>query len=314
MYDDAWPLWARSFPIGFISNYLHPHKPVGPSDTMLNWSAQLGSDLLMTMAFQRVAEFRNYYLMPSSGIVDWKNDRFEFRDDQFNTMFYKDELNPSAVQVLNGSSLDPAWNIYWNATQTVLKSVQGISDLGLTPQSSKDIAASALSQMTAQGEIPVEHLKRRWHREKARMFGIIYDLCRQTLTPDKLSTLQIEGMESFVANLSGADLPDMDFVLADAGPLGAVEKTRAEGVMLMVTAAQQAPEWLDFIAQANRIPASLLRRVKKNLVQIQERQQLMQMTAGGQPGSPTNGGSPAIAGSGEPVPPPSGVGGMEPPQ
>jgi hypothetical protein len=328
LYDGPWPLWARSFTVGFLSNYLHPSKPIGPSDTSLNWTAQLGSDLLMTMAFQRVSEFRNYYLMPTVGVTDWKGDRFEFRDDQFNTMFYKDELNPAAVQVLNGSSLDPAWNIYWQATQTVLKSAQGISDLGLTPQSSKDIASSTVSQLTAQGEIPVEHLKRRWHREKARIFGIVYDLLRQVLTPEKLSALQIEGLDDLVVGLSGEDLPDMDFVLTDAGPMGAIEKTRAEGTMLLVNVAQQNPAWIDFIAQANRIPNSVLRKVKKKMAELAaEQQAAMQM--GGQPGSPNNGGQPEMSGTGEPAPPPApmngpppselmaalqGVGGMTPPQ
>jgi hypothetical protein len=327
LYDGEWPLYARSFPIGFLSNYLHPSKPIGPSDTSLNWTSQLGSDLLMSMAFQRVSEFRNYYLMPAVGVEDYKGDRFEFREDQFNTMFYKDELNPAAVQVLNGSSLDPAWNIYWQATQTVLKSVQGISDLGLTPASSKDIAASTVSQLTVQGEIPVEHLKRRWHREKARIFGIIYDMLRQVLTPDKLSTLRIDGIEDFVTGLSGDDLPDMDFVLMDAGPMGAIEKTRAEGTMLLVTAAQQNPAWIDFIAQANRIPPSVLRKVKKKMEELAAQQSAAQM--GGQPGSPTNGGQPQMGGTGETVPPPiqessqppselmaalQGVGGMMPPQ
>lgn len=314
LYDGEWPLWARSFTVGFLSNYLHPSKPIGPSDTSLNWTAQLGSDLLMTMAFQRVSEFRNYYLMPSAGVEDWKGDRFEFRDDQFNTMFYKDELNPAAVQVMNGSSLDPAWNIYWQATQTVLKSVQGISDLGLTPSSSKDIAASTVSQLTVQGEIPVEHLKRRWHREKARIFGIIYDLTRQVLSPEKMSTLQIEGMEDVVAGLSGDDLPDMDFVLTDAGPMGAIEKTRAEGTMLLVNVAQQNPAWIDFIAQANRIPSSVLRKVKKKMAELEAQQMQASMQVGGQPGSPNNGGQPPIGGTGETVPPPPPMGGMPPPE
>ena len=332
LYDGPWPLFARSFPIGYLSNYLNPFKPVGPSDTLLNWTAQLGSDLLMTMAFQRVSEYRNYYLMPTVGIEDYKGDRFEFREGQSNTMFYKDELNQASVQVLNGSSLDPAWNIYWQATQVVLKSVQGISDLGLGPAQSKDIAASTVSQLTQLGEIPVEHLKRRWHRELARIFGIVYDFIRQVYTPDKLSTLQIEGADEVVMGLSGDDLPDLDFVLTDAGPMGAIEKTRAEGTMLLVTAAQQAPAWIDFIAQANRIPPSVLRKVKKKMAELEAQQaQAMQaqMQAGGRPGSPQQGGPPPLGGTGASAPPPTqgmnappsdlmaalaGVGDMVPPQ
>jgi hypothetical protein len=325
LYDGPWPCYLRSFPIGFLSNYLHPAKPIGPSDTSLNWTAQLGSDLLMTMAFQRVSEFRNYYLMPAVGVEDWKGDRFEFRDDQFNVLYYKDEMNPSNVQVLNGSSLDPAWNMYWQATQTVLKSVQGISDLGLGPSQSKDIAASTVSQLNQMGEIPVEHLKRRWHREKARIFGIVYDFCRAFYTNEDLASLQIEGLDDVVVNLSGSDLPDMDFVLTDAGPMGAIEKTRAEGTMLLVTAAQQAPEWIDFIAQANRIPPSVLRKVKKKMAEMQAQQQQMmlqqQRMAGGPSGTPNQAGptgNPNGPASGTIGPPPQmgmqGVGGMEPPR
>jgi hypothetical protein len=75
----------------------------------------------------------------------------------------------------------------------------------------------------------------------------------------------------------------------------------------------------------------VLRKVKKKMAEMAAEQQAQQMAlaqAGGQPGSPNNGGQPQMSGTGETAPPPmpegempselmaalQGVGGMTPPQ
>lgn len=279
LYDGPWTIKGlRSFPVMMLSCYLHPSKPVGPSDTLLNWSGQLMADLLMTTAGQRVLEFRNYYLMPEVGINDWSGKRFEFRDDQFNSLYYKEGLMPANVQVLQGSALDPSWRIYWQATRETLLSNQGISDLGLGPQDSKDIAASTVQQLTQMGEIPVEQLKRRYHRELGRGYGLIWDFIRATYTPARLSRLHIADMDALV-NIAGDELPNYDFVITDGAGLMGLDKSRAEAMMMLIQAAQLPPEAaFELMADPMRMPPSVVRRVREAMAKAKaEQQQMMQM-------------------------------------
>lgn len=317
VYDGPWPVVCRTFPRFFLTDYLHPSKPVGPSDISLNWSAQQMSDILMTTAGQRMLEFRNYYMMPEAGVADYKGDRFEFRDDQFNVMFYKGDMAPSAVQTLAGTSLDPAWNIYFQAVQVVLKSVQGISDLGLTPQQSKDIASSTVQQLTAMGEVPVEHLKRRYHRLLSLFAGTLWDFIRQTYTPARLARLRMSDGTDIVRSLKGDELPNFDFVLTDAAPLSALDKARAEATSILIQTAEQNPDWLDLIAWQNKMPASVLAAVKKKLAERAQRmaeqpqqpgmppgQGGPQAPPGGSMGPPEQAGGPTgKPGNGQPSPP-----------
>src|SRR6185436_12944820 len=70
LYDGGWPIQrARSFPGLFITAYIKPGRPVGPSDTTLMWDQQIASDTLRTTALQRVLEHRNYWVLPRNGVV-----------------------------------------------------------------------------------------------------------------------------------------------------------------------------------------------------------------------------------------------------
>lgn len=287
LYDGGWPVPCRSFPIMVLSAYLHPTKPAGHSDTSLNWSAQLGVDILTTVAVQRILEARNYYMLPDAGVNDFQGNRFEFRDDQFNIMYYRDEFAPNGVQMLQGSTLDPSWQGVWGNLRDILLSHQGISDLGLTESSSKDIAARTVEQLNQMGEIPVEHLKRRVNRELGRFYGIVWDYIRHTYTAERLARLRMEGMD-VVIQLSGDELPNFDFVLADNPPFTGLDEKKSQAVEKMMQLAVQAPDWMDIWAEANDVPRSIQRKFQKKREELQMQAQQMAMMAGPQ-GPPPEG-------------------------
>lgn len=288
LYDGPWEVpGLRSFPVIHLTDYLHPCKPTGPSDTLLNWSGQLMADLLMTTAGQRVLDYRAYYLMPELGINDADGKRFEFNPAQGNVMYYRDAMNPSSVQTLMGSQLDPSWNIYWRSNRETLMGSQGISDLGLGPQSSKDIAASTVQQLTQMGEIPVEHLKRRWHRELGRAYGLIWDFIRATYTAGRMARLNLTELTGMVSEQYGQDalvkvfgdeLPNYDFVITDGAGLMGLDKTRAESMQMLVAGAQLPPEAaLLLLSEVNHVPPTTLRRVQEAMARAKaEAQQQME--------------------------------------
>jgi hypothetical protein len=272
-YDGAWPIpTARSFPVLWITAYPKGGRPMGESDTTLNWDAQLASDQLLTMAFDRIMSHQTYYLMPSVGINDAAGKRFEYRDDQFNVMFadMSDVNRPAPdVKIIQGASLDPAWNAYWGAVQRTLLGPQGTNDMGLTPDSSKNIAASTVAQLDRIGNIPVAHFVRRKNRALGKAYGVHWDYLRFTYTSRRLARLQF-GDEQIVAKLRGDDLPNFDFVVSEAPPFTGLEKARADAAQVLIQTAMNQPQWLDVVAEVNQFPPSIVRKVKQQMARQQQ--------------------------------------------
>jgi hypothetical protein len=251
---------------------------MGQSDTTLNWDAQIASDQLLTMAFDRIMSHQTYYLMPSVGINDAAGKRFEFRDDQFNVMFadMSDVNRPAPkVDLVQGASLDRAWNSYWGAVQQTLLGPQGTNDMGLTQENSKNIAASTVAQLDRIGNIPVEHFIRRKNQALGKAYGVHWDYLRFTYTSRRLARLQL-GDEQVVERLRGDDLPNFDFVVTEAPTFTGLEKARQEAGQVLIEIAETRPQWLDIIAEINHFPTSIVRKVKR---QIQAQQKAAKQAA-----------------------------------
>jgi hypothetical protein len=274
-YDGAWPVPnARSFPLYYVTRYVSPGRPMGDSDTTRNWEAQLASDQLMTMAFDRIMRHQGYYVLPQTGMFDYLGNRFEFRDDQFNVVF-ADGSDPNRpqpqMQYVQGSALDAAWPSYWQAVQTTLLSHQGITDFGLTPDSSKDIAVGTVKELTRQGDITVEHFIRRKRRALAKALGVMWDYLRHTYPAERLARLRL-GDQDVVARLKGDELPNFDFTIVDTPPFSGLEKDRADAFKAMVEVATKMPQFLDVFAEVNKLPPSTVRMFKRAMAEQQAAQ------------------------------------------
>jgi hypothetical protein len=292
LYDGKWPLpGARSFPCLVLTAYQKPGMPVGPSDTTLMWDQQVALDQLRTMAIQRIYEHRNYWVLPEVGIKDYKGRRFNFREDQFNVMYRDGSQNfgPMNVELLNGDGLDGQFMNVYNITNSALTQYRGVTDLGITPESSKNIAASTVAQLNQMGEIPVAHFNRRKNRELSKFYGVVWDYIKATYTPDRLARLRIEGVD-VLANLSGDDLPNFDFVIADTPDWTGIEKQRSDSFQQLIQVAQTTPQYLEAFATLNNIPRSVLRMIEKAQSQMMPTDPSMMgadAMAGGGPGMGT---------------------------
>lgn len=297
-YDGAWPVpTARSFPILYVTAYTRPGRPMGDSDTTRNWEAQVASDQLMTMAFDRIMRHQMYYVLPRKGMYDYRGQRFEFRDDQFNVMFQDmsdASIPPPQVQVVTGSALDGAWGTYWQAVQTTLLGPQGINDMGLTRDNSKNIAASTVAQLDQIGNIPVAHFIRRKNRALSKAYGVMWDYLRYTYKADRLARLRL-GEEDLVVNLKGDELPNFDFRLVEAPDFTHLDKARDDAFQKLYAFVSQNPDpdWLELYATTSGFPQSIVRKVKQLLAKQQ-----MEAEAGLTPGGPvTPAGAPTGAAS-----------------
>lgn len=306
VYDGKWPIPScRSFPALFLWSYLDPRKPMGKSDVTLMWDQQVASDNLATMALQRVFEHRNYWELPAAGMMDGNGQRFTFRDDQSNVMFRdatKASMGSLEVNVHQGSGLDaPGWQLAWNAVQDKLTRYRGVTDYGITPDSTKNIAVGTVERLTQQGNIPVEEYNRRKGQELSKMYGVLSDMIHATYTTQRLTRLNIDGMD-LVVKMWGQDMPNFDFVVEETPPFTGVEKARSEafnGLMQVIPLSAQvgipADRLIEIYADINNLPRSVVRKLQKEMAEVAAQQQSQMAQQGEMPGGAQAGGGDPLA-------------------
>lgn len=306
VYDGDWPIpTARSFPGFFITPYPKP----GECDTDYHWDQQIASDQLRTLAIQRVFEHRKYWILPAAGITDAKGKRFRFKEDQHNIM-YRDanSQGPLNVESVDGTGLDPGWQVAFNATQAALTQFRSVADFGPSDERTRDIAVGTTNQIVRQAETPTAHFRRRINRELGKFYGVVSDYIDATLDPMDAMRLGIEGIEAVIPTL-GQGLNNLDFVLEDTPEFTGLDEARNNAWQALMATASQAFQIgidpvaaIEVAAEIQQFPKSVTKKVVKLFMQAQQQQQMNGglplpggmsgpggLVGGGLPG-PTNGG------------------------
>jgi hypothetical protein len=293
VYDKTWPIpRARSYPLMAITAYVEPGDPGGGQcDVDLMWDQQAAADQLDTAALQQVLEHRNFWLLPAAGINDYKNERWEGRDDQFN-MMYRDAtaMGPLDVQMLNGTGVDPNFGLVRSGIQQRLTAYRGISDVGMVSEADTSQSGVAIAQRNQIGEIPSAHFNRRKNRALSKFVGVLSDYIAAIYTPRRLTRIRADGMD-IITRVWGQDLPAFDFAIEDSPDFSGLEEAKSKAFDGLINAIQQAMalgfdplEYVELFAEVNHFPRSIVRKVGKML-------QSRAMGAGGQvPGETPPGG------------------------
>jgi len=318
--DGSWPVpECRSYPLYITTAYSEGGKLWGPSDTVLMWYQQLAADNLRTAMVQQVLEHRRYWLMPGSGIEDYRGNRFEFREDQFNVMYrnmasQQDLTGPLSVESINASAVDSNGAQVFQIVQDALTRYAPKFDIGPADNNTRDIAVGTIERQVAEAETATEDFVKRDNLALGIAYGVIWDMERATSTPSRLARLRIDGIE-VGGYLSGDDLPGMDFTLSESPQFTGLDKRRGDAFkgMLDVALNPQTRPFLDLYAEENNLPPSTVRKMKAQLQEMeQEQQQADQMNAetdammGGGAGAP-NGEGAAPAPGANPPPADSGM-------
>jgi len=155
----------------------------------------------------------------------------------------------------------------FNITQASLTMYRGVTDLGLTPDSSKDIPVGTIDTMVQQGNIQVAYFNRRKNRALSKFYGVVWDYVRETYTPERMSRLNLDGAD-ILARLNPDDLPNFDFVIEDSAPFTGVEKERSDAAKELVAMAVQQPDTWDLYAELTGAPASIIRKIEKRMAKL----------------------------------------------
>jgi len=306
LYNGNWPIpQARSFPGLFLTAFTKPGRPMGPSVTTQMWDQQIASDQLRSQGVRRALEHRNFWVIPRVGLTDLAGQPYQFRDDQLN-IIQRDEMQQNQVQNINNTGLDPMWPTVFQVIQQALTQYRGVTDLGLTPESSKDIAGVTLAQLNRMGKIQIEHMRRRFDAELSKTCGVLWDYLRATYTPERIARLSMDGTDRLM-RLHGDELPNFDFVIEASPEFSGLEKSRSEAATWATRALADpsAAPYFDILADLNQLPKSVIRRFEKRSQEIQQeqqQQQQQQLALGGTPAIEGPGIEPAGAAGPPPIP------------
>ena len=290
LFDGKWPVSrCRSYPGIFIPFKVRSGRLMGGSKVSWAWDQQIASDQLTTMGVQHVFSSQPLWEFPKVGLYDRDNRRFEKRDDQGNTMFRDDSqqfLRPNAVQRYDGGGLDSGWGLVLGQVQQKLQI--GKADLGLTEESSKDIAASALSQITKQEELPISDFTKRVRRAVSQGAGVLSDMITATYPPARLTRLNIEGVD-MILPVWGQDLPGFDFEIEDTPDFTGLEKSRVEALQMLEQLQEKyltmgmpievVSEMVSLYAEEMHFPPSTVQKFQKVMAKIAEQQDIAEEEA-----------------------------------
>lgn len=281
IYDGGWPIKnARSFPGFFPQAELDPRKPTGKSVVVRMWDQQIASDNMATMALQRVYEHRSFWELPKNVYTDFEGNRFNFLPHQRNVMFRDNSQTfTSPVQVHSGESLDQMWPIVNSVLQEKLVRYRPVADFGLTEDSSKNIPVGTVQAIQKQANVPIAEFIRRVNMELSKFYGVVSDYIHATYTPQRLSRLNIDGID-LVAGIWGPDMPNFDFVVEEAPDFTGLEKAKSEAFNALMQVIPQAAQLglpvdvvLELFSEMNNLPRSVVRKFQKGIKQAQDEAQ-----------------------------------------
>jgi hypothetical protein len=256
-YDRSWPFDMRGFPVAVYKSYWHPTRTIPESETSYNWTLALMLDASLRNGHEQMLRSHGIILAPEDGLNDAYGEPYAFSDYRDVAFYNEDVINPGAIQFFQPAGINQALPAWRQMIENVFFRNKSNFDLGLTPESSKDIAGVALKQMIETGNIPLDHKIRRFQRFKTIILNRIYEMIRATWTPAKAQRLlgDMEGAALYKNLMTG--LPNVD-IRVSADPRGSfardqdfqklvsiIQEPSKARRRLLARGINLAPSWLD---------------------------------------------------------------------
>lgn len=289
-YDGPWP-WdingrpPRNIPLAWFQRYILPLEPWGSCDTAWDWSSQVICNALYRRGYEFVSQAGGIIITGGDGL--WQMDGktpFAINDKPISLAKWRG-MGAPAVEYFQPHGMLQEIMPYMQAFEANLRADQGIADLQLSAQNTKDIPASTVAQLEKTGEIPQDDFAERCADELSEFLSVWYDIKRAVMTEKELVTLRgQDGLEMF-QRLRGEQLPDADVIVEVMPSWREFDAERLEKLNMLLSKPQ--PLW-PILMSAAGVPPSMVRQLTVAMAQ---------MAAMQQPGAPTGGEKP---------PPPSG--------
>lgn len=295
LFDDAWPIPMRHAPYMVYRCYDDPYRQIGSCDTTLDWDMQLISNSLLRFGYEQMSRSGVVMVVSDGNLTDGTSEQTWQKTDEAYQVAYWNGMGSPHISFHQSQGLPSQWNAYYGAVQGNLRTDQGTNDLGLTPDKSRDIAASSIAQQSELGEVPVEDHREDLGEVESGFFGVWWDMILATWPIERFRRLFNDDPQLMQA---------VQMLLSDSAPnldvqvLGEPSWDKIDGELtqaLNAILASPYPElMLQIMVQAARIPPSIAQQLMGTLMQARASQ-----TA--QP-QPNQNGKPPQSGNGKPRP------------
>lgn len=272
-YEGPWQAPMRTFPFEVFKAYEHPEEFIGQSDTSLHWSHQTVLNAMRRLGYEQMQTSKPLLVFADDGdgmmLTDADGDPFVFSDAQGQTARWHGPPGTlmGSVHQFQGNGLPGAFVSFYQIMQSAFQSTQGIDDLGLTAQNSKDIAASTVSQLKQMGEIPVEDHRAVLNESREPFFGAILDLATYVMTDAEAVRVFGPDGSPKIRALKGTDLPQGVDVIVTTSP--SIKQASMEDFQKVQAFGQMDPALQVIAARALNIPSTLLRQYQSSRQQQQ---------------------------------------------
>jgi hypothetical protein len=267
-----WPHNTRTVPYVFWNCYVRPFKPMGPSETSVNKSYQMGLNLLDRMGLETMMLSKPWWAVPNA-YTDFNGERWEFGDHQGLCAYYDPfAANSAPMQILQPPGLPAAWSTLRSALESDLREDMGTNDISFGPEQSKDIPVGTAQRLERLGEIPVDDQIASLRREESWGQMVTLDIAISAYTEKRLLRMKGKDGSRIFMMFRAANLPKFDVLITtDPNAL----KFQAETVdgLRKVFDPSVPPPMRKFLAKALGIPASTVKEFEDEMAEWEASQQ-----------------------------------------
>ncbi len=261
-----WPHETRSVPYVVWDCYVRPFKPMGPSETSINKSYQMGMNLMDRMGMETMMLSRPVWDVPLNR-VDYNGERWQFGAEQGLCAYFDPFATAQgSMTLLQAPGLPAAWGQLRSALESDLREDMGINDITFGPGESKDIAVGTVTRLERLGEIPVDDQIASLRREESWGMMATFDIIRATYTEKRLLRMKGKDGSRIFTMFRGADLPNFDIVITTDPNAMQFDAEKVDGLTKIFNP-QTPPPLRKMLARALSIPASVVKEYEAEMKQ-----------------------------------------------
>lgn len=252
---NGWPHNLKTLPLLIFKPDDHPLEEIGGSMTFDHWTMQVAANVTMRLGLEHMKLAKPYMMGPWANARDVFGQPWQFLDEQ-GLMIDADVETTMAVRPLQAGGLPPAWNTLNMAIDNVFSGHTSTAELGITPQNSKDIAASTVQQFIEQGNIWVDHVTKKFRRACTPFVNATYQLIQATYLPARWRDFQ--GEDGMIKGLlvAGDSLPNMNVIVTTTPEMKRLDQEELQSIMTLGQMAQTMPYMVEIMAKKMGIEKS----------------------------------------------------------
>jgi hypothetical protein len=284
LFEGGWPEDTRSYRYYQFRPYEHPQEHIGQNDVALHATKQAILDSLTRFGYEQMRASRRIIVVGGGqdgmGLVNAHQRPFRMSDEDGNFAYTKAMNVEGLIKEFQGAGIPSGLPTLYNLVYQSLQSTLGFTDFGLTPDRSKDIAASSLQKIEEVGEIPVTDHRDVSNDEESVFKGVCLDIWVARASAELAAKVLGEGSPPSMDPMTGALVPgepsgpeilwllrqtdtrDMDVVVTASPTIRHMNQDQMALVQQWIGMYRVDPQAALIVAEMTNIPPSIVRRLQ----------------------------------------------------